>query len=151
VPVLVHNGVGLAESASITQYLERHFPERSLCPSGSLAAIEAWTLWCDAELKPDIDLYKYRWDALSAEEKQALSLRLRSYLEKLASALRKDFLLGAELSLADIHVFPFYRQLQKARAEFLKEFSFPVVEQWLERIISRPSFERVMAKPIKPA
>jgi glutathione S-transferase len=59
---------------------------------------------------------------------------------------KQAFLLGDTLSLADIHVFPFYRQIQKARLDFSTTYNYPATNAWLDGIVKMPSFERVMAK-----
>ncbi|MDR3606437.1 MAG: glutathione S-transferase family protein [Oligoflexia bacterium] len=150
VPLLLHHGHPIFESSVITEYLDEAFPEVSLMPRAPLerAEVRLWTFWCNELFKPDLDAYKYEWPGLSADERQALLARLKASLEKLDSALDKAaFLMGPQITLADIHVFPFYRQLQKARPEFHEQFKTRHVDAWLGRITSRPSFERVMKKP----
>lgn len=137
VPVLLVDGVAMPESAVITAFLEEKFP--------SLGSPGSWTSWCDDVFKPDLDLFKYKWKELSGDEQAALLLRLRGHLGKLESALASGFLGGSSFSMADIHVFPFYRQLTKCEG-FAERFSFPRANDWLERISARPSFQRVMRK-----
>jgi glutathione S-transferase len=153
VPVLIHNQKPLTESAIITEYLDEVFPEHPLLPKSPYekAQVRLWTRWCDTQFKPDLDLYKYEWKTLTEAAQQALMERLHGYLEHLSATLKKtEFLLGEKLTLADIHVFPFYRQLNALKTASqppevpLKEF--PVVDAWLERIIARPSFQRVIEK-----
>src|SRR4051812_4487182 len=55
VPVLLHEGHAIPESAVITEYLEERFPETPrLMPAdaASRARVRLWTLWCARELKP---------------------------------------------------------------------------------------------------
>lgn len=149
VPALVHNGKGIVESAIITEYLEDLFPEPILRPIDPLqcAQMRLWTLWCNTEFKVDLDRYKYQWEKLIESEKLELAKRLHAHLQKLNLALEgQAFLLGPNFSLADIHVFPFYRQLQKAKPDFHQNFHYPLIQEWLEKIMARPSFERVMKK-----
>lgn len=152
VPVLLHNGTVIPESAIITQYIDEVFPEHPLAPIGALARarMRLWTRWCDEEFKVDLDAFKYEWNELNEEARGGLKSRLAGHLEKLESALeRSPFLEGIELTLSDIHVFPFYRQLTRARADLKAHFapeSRRSIDEWLERITTRPSFDRVMAK-----
>ena len=151
VPLLLHQGQAIHESAIITEYLEDRFPTPSLRLGSPLerARLRLWTYWCDVILKPDLDAYKYDWADLSDVEKESLLGRLRGHLEKLDHALvDRPSLMGAQLTLADIHVFPFYRQLSKARPDFAQHFAQGARDLWLERIIQRPSFERVMSKKL---
>lgn len=149
VPLLLHGDTVIHESAVITEYLDETFPERPLMPSDpkARAVVRLWTFWCNCLFKPDLDAYKYQWEKLGEEEQAALTARLRAHLAKLEEALaHQAFLLGPELTLADIHVFPFLRQFRKARPEVLSHFPPGKIDAWLERIFTRPSFERVMAK-----
>lgn len=153
VPVLVHQGQVISESAVITEYLEDVFPEPALRPAtpAERARMRLWTVWCDSVLKPDLDRFKYEWAELAGDERAALLARLQAALARLDSALASGpCLLGQELSLADIHVFPFYRQLSRARPPLQSLLPPEAVPHranaWLERLTSRPSFTRVMAK-----
>jgi glutathione S-transferase len=152
VPLLVHNGVPLYESAVITEYLEEAFPKVALMPKEPLerAELRLLTYWCNQLFKPDLDLYKYKYDSLASPDQEALLHRMGGHLEKLATALEGwPFLMGGDFTLADIHVFPFYRQLTKARPDFATQFSdapVRVINEWLERILERPSFSRAMEK-----
>ncbi len=137
VPVLLVDGVAMPESAVITAWLEEKFPAPSLGSPGE------WTSWCDNSLKPDLDLFKYKF---AESDQDALLERLRWHLGKIESAVfSNEFLMGASFTLADIHVFPFYRQLRKCEG-YAEYFTFPKADAWLERIMARASFERVMRK-----
>ncbi len=136
VPVLLVDGVAMPESAVITAYLEQKFPLPALGSPGD------WTEWCDSVFKPDLDLYKYKFADC---DQDALVARLRGHLGKLENALAMEYLGGSALSMADIHVFPFYRQLSKCEG-FAGRFTFPRADAWLERITARPSFQRAMRK-----
>jgi len=151
VPLLVHDGFALFESAIITEYLEDAFPAISLLPASpeGRAEVRLLTYWCNHIFKPDLDLYKYRFDALDAAGQEALLRRMKLHLGKLGKGLEGwPFLLGGDFTLADIHIFPFYRQLTKARPDFAITFAAETasLDAWLERIITRPSFGRVMEK-----
>lgn len=149
VPLLLHQDQAIHESAIITEYLEDQYPSPSLRLGSPLerAQLRLWTYWCDVVFKPDLDAFKYEWADLSEEARSGLLERLRRCLEKLDCALAdQPFLMGPQLTLADIHIFPFYRQLSKARPDFAQLLAPGIRDQWLERIMSRPSFERVMRK-----
>lgn len=146
VPLLIHNGRALPESAVITEYLDETFPEVPLRPATAIgrAEIRLWTIWCDHTFKPDLDLYKYKFPLLVEAEKERLVERMKAHLGKIERALHTPFLLGQDFTLADIHLFPFYRQLTKTNFPHLEKFS--VLNSWLERITERPTFEKVMEK-----
>ncbi len=150
VPLLIHDGQAIHESAVITEYLEEAFPDPPLMPSDprERARHRLWTFWANEILKPDLDSFKYQWRKLAGADRTALHERLKGHLAKLDEALAsRPFLLGERLTLADIHVFPFYRQLQKSQPDFAALLPSLHLDAWLDRITSRPSFERVMAKP----
>jgi glutathione S-transferase len=149
VPLLIHGAQPIYESSVITEYLDEAFPTPALMPASARARAEArlWTYWCNTVLKPDVDQLKYEWRRIQDSEREALRLRITSHLEKMDQALdHSPFLMGPELTLADIHIFPFYRQLQKAQPFFHEAFKPRHLNAWLERITSRLSFERVMKK-----
>lgn len=151
VPVLVHGDQVIPESAIITEYVEEIFPNPPLLPAdpAGRARVRLWTHWCAETLKGDLDEFKYDWETLNEDERAALLARLHAALEKLAAALSdQPFLLGESITLADIHLFPFYRQLTRARPKEPELLSYPAsLNAWLERLVSRPSFVRVMARP----
>lgn len=149
VPLLIHGVEVIHESSIISEYLDEISGAPYLMPSDPLvrAIIRLWTYWCDQLLKPDLDQFKYEWKSLSESEQELLKTRIQEHLLKLNRALEKNpFLMGEELTLADIHVFPFYRQLQKAHPNFSDLFQVSLIDMWLNRVTSRPSFERVMRK-----
>jgi len=149
VPLLLHDGVAIHESSVITEYLEDLFPDPTLMPQSPLgrAQMRLWTFWVNELFKPDLDSFKYKWEKLSEAEKANLLERLRAHLQKLELTLAEnEFLLGTQFTLADIHVFPFYRQFEKAHANFANLFQPKFARAWLERITARDSFARVMRK-----
>lgn len=150
VPLLVHDGHPLFESAVITEYLEDAFPEVSLMPATALerAELRLWTFWCNHLFKPDLDAFKYKFNSLPEAEQRALLGRLQGHLAKLEKALDGwPYLLGGDFTLADIHVFPFYRQLMRSQPDVNSLLGqFPLTKDWLDRIMTRPSWEKAMEK-----
>jgi glutathione S-transferase len=150
VPVLVHEGRGIPESAVITEYLEKTYPTPALMPptQEGRAEVRAWTDWCAGTLKPDLDAFKYDWEGLLPEVQEQLRARLMVCLTQLENQLTgHSFMLDEMFSLADIHLFPFFRQLSNARPKEPEYLPFPPgVRAWMERINSRPCFVRAMAK-----
>ena len=149
VPVLLHDEQVIYESSIITEYLDEAFPSPMLMPKApkDRAQVRLWTYWCNEIFKPDLDEFKYEWKSLSEEKRLALKERLKGHLGKLESALgEKKFIMSDELTLADIHLFPFYRQLQKIQSSDLETARFTRLNAWLEQILARPSFERAMKK-----
>ncbi|MEO5968832.1 MAG: glutathione S-transferase family protein [Bdellovibrionia bacterium] len=149
VPVLLHDQQVIYESSIITEYLDEVFPSPMLMPKSpkERAQVRLWTYWCNELFKPDLDEFKYEWKSLNEEKQLALKGRLLGHLEKLESGLTdKEFIMGSDLTLADIHLFPFYRQLKRVQSSDLETAPFVRLNTWLEKILARPSFERAMKK-----
>jgi glutathione S-transferase len=149
VPVLIHNGVSIPEYAIITEYLDELFPEPKLMPVSPLerAKLRLWTNWCDRKLKPDLDAYKYKLPKQPEAEQAALVGVIHNHVARMEKVLSEsDYLLGNVFTLADIHLFPFYRQLTRAHPKRTDFTGFPGLNRWLEAVISRPSFKKVMEK-----
>ena len=154
VPLLVHTIGGhrqvIYQSTIITEYLEETFPDRPLMPKDPIARaqVRLWTYWCDYIFKPDLDLYKYELSKLPAEEAAALQTRLHEHFAKWNDALNSTgFLVGATFTLADLHLFPFARQFMRIKPPLAKMETYTKLQDWLTRMLARPAFERVMAKP----
>ncbi len=150
VPVMVHGTRVIYESAIITEYLDDFFPTPiRLMPSqaGERAEVRLLTYWCDHQFKPAIDRLKYGTSRFSDAECLGAPEKVTVLLKELERTLSQtDFLVGGSFSLADIHLFPFCRQLLKITPtpEFLT--LFPRVLAWAERLSQRPSFVATMQK-----
>lgn len=148
VPVLVHQGKAFYESAIITEYLEDAFPQkRHLMPQAASerADVRLWTYWCNQIFKPDVDRLKYGTHRFTEQECSGVQERVVAHLTKLETRLKEaSWLVGDSFSLADIHVFPFFRQLARVQPSppFLSEFS--CTAQWLEKITQREAFRLSM-------
>lgn len=149
VPVLVHGDKALYESAVITEYLEDQFPEPRLMPKDSAerADVRLWTYWCNQIFKPHLDAFKYGESRSPKEKVEAAPAQLSKDLAKLESRLKvKAWLVGDAFSLADIHVFPFYRQLSRVNPAHPDIEKNSATNQWLEKIMARSAFEKTMKK-----
>lgn len=149
VPVLIDGDQVIYESAIITEYLDEAYGEGSLTPPSpaSKAVMRLWTHWCNHIFKPHVDHYKYG-ESRSRKEDVAMAIpHLNEDLSKIDTALGKDaYLMGDSLGLADIHVFPFFRQLYRSRPSFPDIDQYKNVVGWYERLSQRPSFLRAMEK-----
>jgi glutathione S-transferase len=153
VPLLIHHLGGhpevIYQSTVITEYLDEAFPKFPLMPKDSVlrARVRLWTYWCDSIFKPDLDLLKYEKNNLPREEQDQLDLRLHSYFSKWNQALESSqFLVGDELTLADIHLFPFARQFTRIQPAWNGMEKYSYILSWLSRMMERPAFTRAMAK-----
>jgi glutathione S-transferase len=159
VPLLVHETAQgkevIYQSTVITEYLDEVFPGPKLMPLDPVLRARArlWTYWCDTLFKPDLDLFKYEFPkkgearTLKEEECTDLLKRLYEMLEHWDGALKSgQYLLGQEMTLADIHLFPFARQFTKLTPAFPGIEKFTHLQAWLVKMVARPAFDRVMAK-----
>lgn len=149
VPVLVHGDTVIYESAIITEYIEDAFPQKPLLSQRpeQRAQMRLWTYWCNHVFKPHVDHYKYGTARSNTEDVEQAPENLRMDLEKLEHTLTQQaFLLGDSLSLADIHVFPFLRQLNKVNPRLASLEDCPATLRWLEKILARPAFAKTMEK-----
>lgn len=148
VPVLVHGTCVVYESSVITEYLDDFFAGVPLMPKGAgeRAEVRLWTYWCNTVFKPDVDRIKYGTSRFGAEECEGVVERVQQHLGKLEKALKeKDSLVG-DYSLADIHVFPFVRQLVRIEPPPGFLALFPSTLNWVKRISDRPAFLKTLER-----
>lgn len=165
VPVLVHDGVPIWESAAITIYLgELHGVAAGLYPAAGPARGEAmkWIVWSNvnlaeaagrlsALLPSDADgavqANSQDWVAPEARSDAALAKAqadLAACFRILERGLQdRDFLLG-RYSLADTHVQGFVGWIA-AMGINLEEY--PNVLRWLARCAARPALARLAEQP----
>jgi glutathione S-transferase len=151
VPVLVHGNRVLYESSIITEYLDETFGAGiALMPEspGSRAEVRLWTYWCNHLFKPDVDRLKYGVSRFSEVECAGIEPKILGHLARLEKALsRSDYLVDGTFSLADIHVFPFVRQLIRITPPPPFLTTFPATLAWADRLSQRPSFQQTMEIP----
>jgi len=142
----------MPESNDINLWLDKSFGELVLTPeehSHSYAKMVEWWDWCADVFKHQIDLYKYGEDrnfddTKHIQHKRDLQIMLQKIEDSLASS---DYLLGNDISLADIAIIPFIRQIMRTRnGEF--DFSpYKRITKWSGTILNQDWFnDIVMAK-----
>jgi Glutathione S-transferase len=147
VPMIVHDGTPIWESAAITMYLGEVFGvDAKLYPALSTKRGEAmkWIAWGNVTLGEAASRLAYTFSpdaegAAYAAEKAKADLAVR--LKVLDGALEgKSFLLG-EYSLADTHLHGFVTWLGMMQFD-LKPFS--QVTEWLKRCNQRPALAKLL-------
>ena len=116
--------------------------------------MKKWWSWCDDEMKPVLDLYKYgkdrKWDR---ESNELYKKELGTYIEKLEKHLEnKKFMVEDRLTLTDIAIIPFVRQIMRVRDGEFDFGAYPRVTTWANQILEADWFQtEVMKKhPLAP-
>ncbi|KAJ3495877.1 hypothetical protein NLG97_g3066 [Lecanicillium saksenae] len=143
VPVIVHDGVTIWESAAITMYLGETFGvdrkvdgvSAPLFPEPGTRRGEAmkWIVW------PNLHLAAH---TLALYDAKALESRARADIKKSLGVLNgalegREYLLG-EYTLADTHVWSFVSYMAMLKFDLSET---PNVDAWFKRVSSRPQLK----------
>lgn len=152
VPLLVHDGTPLWESAAITMYLGELFGvEKGLYPAPGPKRGEAmkWIVWANVTLVEAV----VRWAAntqgwwpeeqRNAKAGEAGKADMHGCLKILDSALADRAFLLHEYSLADTHLHSFMDWLRHMNVDFAP---YENLNRWGEKCSSRPAYTRLMAQ-----
>jgi len=152
VPVVVHEGSVIFESAAITIYLGETFgTDKKLWPAAGPKRGEAmkWVVWTNVTLGDAV----YRvgrntgsWvpaDQQNAKAAEVAGKEVQELLGMLDHELaNKAFLTGADYTLADAHVNSFLDWLRYQKVDFSK---FPHLNAWGAKCAARPAYQKVNA------
>jgi glutathione S-transferase len=151
VPVLVHDGTVIWESAAITMYLGETFGvEKHLYPAPGPKRAEAmkWIVWTNVTLGDAIGRFTrnttdwYPADQQNTKAGEAAKNEIADCLRILDDAVRgKQYLLG-DYTLADAHLNGIIGWLQMLKIDFAP---FPQVQAWNQRCSARPAYVKVTA------
>ncbi len=135
----------IEESKEILEWaLQQSDPHGLL--SVDLASADALIERNDNEFKHWLDRYKY---ADRHPELTQLEYRQNGevFLQELESLLAKNkYLLGENISIADIGIMPFVRQFAHVDREVFYSRPYPNLQQWLRDWLEHPIFQKVMVK-----
>ncbi|SER84398.1 glutathione S-transferase [Halopseudomonas bauzanensis] len=100
----------------------------------------------DNEFKHWLDRYKYadRHPELTQSEYREQGEVFLQVLEQLLAKNR--YLLGSNISIADIGIMPFVRQFAHVDQEVFYSLPYPNLQQWLRDWLEHPVFQHVMIK-----
>jgi glutathione S-transferase len=152
VPVIVHDGTPIWESAAITIYLGDTFgADKKLWPAPGPRRGDAmkWVVWSNVTLGDAV----YRvgrntgnWvpvDHQNAKAAEAAANEIQELLGILDHELAgKPFLAGPDYSLADAHVNSFLDWLRHQKMDFSK---FAHLNAWSAKCAARPAYQKVNA------
>ncbi len=107
-----------------------------------------WWDWCALKLKPIIDLYKYGVNLKFDPEVHPLHTKeLQHLMQTLEDALLgKKYLIEERLTLADIAIIPFIRQIMRTREGEFDFTPYPRVLAWTNAIIETGWFQNIVMK-----
>jgi glutathione S-transferase len=152
VPVLVHDGTVIFESAAITIHLGDTFGvEKNVWPTERLSRADAmkWVIWTNVTLGDAVARWmRNTMDWFPADHRnekagEAGKTEMRDLLGILdASLAGKDYLCGTQFTLADVHLDSFLDWLRYSKVDFTP---FKQIEAWHKRVSSRPAYQKVMA------
>ncbi len=153
VPVLLRpDGSVLEQSLDIMlwAYRTQPVPHRVIWGErfdGIDASMLAWIRLNDDVFKKILDAYKYpeRYPTQSKEDslKQALDI----YLMPIEKELSKNpFLMGNQLSLVDIALFPFVRQFMRADEQGFMDLKLESIDRWMTFFQTSEMFNLSMVK-----
>ena len=158
VPVLVHDGFALYETAAITRYVDRTFPAPPLQPAGVkalarmdqiIAVVDAYAYW---PLVRQVFAHRVIRPRLgqSADESEiarglAAAPKILAALEKLASG--ETFLVGSAISLADLHLGAMMAYFVRAPEGAAMLPAYPRLAAWWGTIAKQPSFAATVPGP----
>lgn len=151
VPVLEMAGKGgsgaavIEESREIVEWALRQNDPQGLLqvdPASANALIDQ----NDNEFKHWLDRYKYA-DRHPELTQSAYRERGEVFLRVLEQALTGNrYLLGSDISIADISIMPFVRQFAHVDQDVFYSLPYPHLQQWLREWLAHPVFQQVMIK-----
>jgi glutathione S-transferase len=150
VPLLVHDGTPIFESAAIMIHLGETFGvEKKLFPPPGLRRAEAlkWIVWVNASLQEALSRYQHNTASYfpaemhNAKAAEKAKGEVERHLDVLDRALAgKSWLVGDAFSLADVHTAGW------AAYVGLCGFTLPPnVDAWVKRVSARPGFGKAMS------
>lgn len=100
----------------------------------------------DNSFKAWLDKYKY-WDRFPEQSQQAYRAQAEKFILRLDTNLRQqNYLLGDQICMADMAIFPFIRQFAFVDKDWFDQASYPGLQRWLREFLDSPLFAQVMKK-----
>jgi glutathione S-transferase len=152
VPVIVHDGVAIWESAAITMYLGEVFGvAKGLYPAPGPKRGEAmkWITWTHVTLADAVGRSMrnatdfYPAEQRNAKAAEAAQADIQSCLRILDESLSGKQFLAGDYTLADAHVNAFVDWLRYMKMDFSL---YPHLNEWSERAAARPAYVRATAQ-----
>jgi len=147
VPVLIlPSGEVLEESLEIMLWALNQSDPDDWFPLQQQSEILAWIQKNDHEFKPHLDRYKYA-DRYPEYPMTVYRERLQVFYQNLETSLsQNNYLCGAQITLADIALFPFIRQSAFVDKAWFDEAAYPCLQKWLRHWLNSDLFQVIMPK-----
>ena len=146
VPVLCINGLILDQSIDIMRWaLGQSDPDN--WGGGDASLSQLWIDKNDGPFKTLLDQYKYpnRYPNLIQEE--MLDTAIELMINPMDSSLQESaYLLGNQMALVDVALFPFIRQFSMVNPPQFAALPFPALQRWLQQHLESELFHSVMHK-----
>lgn len=149
VPVIVHDGVAIFESAAIQIYLGETFGvDKGLFPAPGPHRGEAmkWIVWCNVTLGDSVSRYmRNTSDRIPAEQRNAKAAEvakgeITNLLRIFDEALHgRGYVLGDRFSLVDAHLASWFQYLQYFQIDLAP---YKNIKPWMARCTERPACKR---------
>lgn len=99
----------------------------------------------DFEFKPLLDAYKYA--DRYPEPAELYRQQAEVFLQRLEGRLQhQPYLLGGQVSYADMAIFPFIRQFAHVDNNWFQQTEYHHLQHWLTNFLEADSFEQIMKK-----
>jgi glutathione S-transferase len=129
--------------------LSQHDPDNWLSENDSIKSLEIqqWIEINDGPFKKLLDQYKYPERFPELVRADILDSAMDLFLMPLNQRLENNaFLLGKQISMLDIAIFPFIRQFAGSDSKKFQELPLNKLSEWLNFFILSDLFHKVMAK-----
>ncbi|MEH6475998.1 MAG: glutathione S-transferase [Sneathiella sp.] len=149
VPVLVlETGDVLEESLDIMMWAISLGDPLNLYPADVALrdAIDALISENDGPFKTSLDRYKYHV-RFPENAKEDYRVEGEKFLRKLEERLvRHPYLMGGDITLADIAIFPFIRQFANSDRDWFDTANYPALQKWLDSWVTSDDYLHIMKK-----
>ena len=147
VPILsLAGGIVLDESRDIMRWaLKQYDPQCWWCEELA-ESIDQLIDKNDASFKAELDRYKYS-ERFPERSKSYYRIRGETFLMQLEQLLAdQPYLLGQQITMADIALFPFIRQFAMVDLDWFDQAPYPKLKLWLQDFLATSLFLGVMTK-----
>lgn len=148
VPLIVHDGVPIFESAAIQLYLGEQFGvEKGLYPKPGpeRGEVMKWVVWTNATFGEAMSRFGRNlgpWapeDERNAKAGATAKADVEKNLQIVDDALKgKQYLVGNKLTIADMHVASWMDYVRMMQFDIN---TYPNIADWVGRVTSRPSYK----------